>query len=135
MLGTATVLIASPIPRNIDPAEGLRYFSWWGFAIGAAVYSACIFSRRLAGRGFLDFSRRPPRPASRIAAVHFACLAFLLGVLRAASYLVPLLPYWMTDTFRAGRGASLSIADLAFLALILVLLAVERLWLYAGSAH
>jgi hypothetical protein len=41
-------LMKAAMPQNIDPAENLRYFSWWGFAFVALVYSAIVFSGELS---------------------------------------------------------------------------------------
>ena len=39
----------------------------------------------------------------------------------------------MTDTFNAGRGARISIADIAFISLAAALVFYERRWLFVES--
>ena len=49
--------------------------------------------------------------------------------MRIFNFLVPNLPYWMTDTFNAGKGARFSVADIVFIALAAVMVYRERKWL------
>jgi hypothetical protein len=131
--GLIHFIAGSLIPRNIDPSEDLQYFSWWGYAFVAAAYSALVFSGELSKDGPLIFSRRNARVLSQILLIHVAFLIILLCFLRISSYIVPSLPYWMTDTFRA-RRTRVSIADIIFFLAAMVMLFIERRKLYVESA-
>ncbi|MGA7342687.1 MAG: hypothetical protein WBE72_21785 [Terracidiphilus sp.] len=134
MTGVAVALIATSMPRNIDPREGLRYFSWLNFAFIALVYSVLIFVGKISKDGPRIFSRRNARQVLQILVLHSSFIIILLLLVRISNQLVPILPYWMTDTFNAGRGARLSIADLMFVAIAAVLAFIERIWIYLESA-
>jgi hypothetical protein len=133
--GVAIALIATPMARNIDPQEGLRYFSWLGFAALALLYSAFVFTSQLSKDGPLIFSRRNVRSLLQILTLHCGFIIILLLLLRISNQIVPILSYRMTDTFKAGRGARLSIADLVFAAIAAVLAFIERAWIYVESAQ
>lgn len=115
--------------ENIDPREDLRYFSWVYFALFSLAYSAFVFSSELSKDGPLIFSKRNARTTSEVLASHCAFLIILFCSMRVFTFVVPDLPYWMTDTFNAGKGARLSIADTVFIALSAVMVYFERRWL------
>jgi hypothetical protein len=128
-------LIAAPIARNIDPQEVLRYFNWLAFAIFALVYSALVFTGELSKDGPLIFSKRNARPFLQILILHCAFIVILLLFVRISNQVVPILPYWMTDTFNVRRGARASLADLVFLAVAAITAYIERKWLYREPAQ
>jgi len=123
-------LIKATVPQNLDPREELRYFSWIAFVIVSLVYSAFVFRGELSKDGPLFFSRKNARSTRDVLASHSAFLVFLFCFMRVFNFIVPSLPYWMTDTFNAGKGNRLSIADFVFMALTAVLAFVERRWLF-----
>ncbi len=127
-------LFANSVPRNIDPQEQLRYFSWLGFALIALLYSALVFMGELSKDGPSIFSSRNARPVLQVLILHFSLIMVLFLLVRIGNQIVPIMPYWMTDTFKAGRGARLSIADLVFIAIAGILVLIERVWLYVKSA-
>jgi hypothetical protein len=43
-----------------------------------------------------------------------------------------MLPFWMTNTF-AARGSRISLADLTFIGVALIIALIERRWLYVES--
>jgi hypothetical protein len=132
--GVIVALIAVPIPQNIDPREELRYFNWLAFAALAFFYSVFVFTGRISKDGLRIFSKRNARTVLQILVLHSSFIVILLLLLRISNQVVPVLPYWMTDTFKAGRGARLSVADLMFVAIAGVLGFIEQIWLYVESA-
>jgi hypothetical protein len=135
MVGLAVAPIAASIPRNIDPQEVLRYFNWLGFTALVLFYSAFVFRGELSGDGPLIFSKRNARSVLQVLILHFSFIVILLLVVRVSNQLVPILPYWMTDTFPLGRGARGSVADLEFVAIAAVAAFIERKWLYREPAQ
>lgn len=126
----AATLLGSSMPRNIDPDEDLRYFSWMYFAFTSLMYSAFVFSGELSKDGPLIFSKqRNLRSIREVVAFHCGFLFTLLCLVRIFNLLVPKLPYWMTDTFSA--RARFSIADGVFIALAAVMVHVERRLLFS----
>ncbi len=126
-------LMTATMPQNVDPREDLLYFNWMDFGLGSLAYSAFVFSGELSKDGPLIFSKRNRRSTSVVLTSHCAFLVILLCLLRIFTVLIPSLPYWMTDTFNAGRGGRVSIADLVFIALASGLVYCERKWLYVES--
>lgn len=128
MCSVAT-LLGTSMPRNIDPDEDLRYFSWAYFVLTSLIYSAFVFSGELSKDGPLIFSKqRNLRSIREVVAYHCTFLFALLCLVRIFNLLVPNLPYWMTDTFRA--RARFSIADIVFIALAAVMVHQERRLLF-----
>lgn len=127
--GDFIALMRVQMPQNIDPQEVLRYFSWIWFLFVSLIYSAFVFSGELSKDGPLIFSRRNARSTLDVITSHVVFLVILLCLMQIFCFLVPSLPYWMTDTFRAGR-ARYSVADIAFIALAAVLVYRERKWLF-----
>lgn len=130
MISCLANLMSVPVPQNIDPREDLRYFSWIYFVLVSLIYSAFVFSGELSKDGPLIFSKQNARSTREVLASHCAFLVVLFCLMRIFNFLVPNLPYWMTDTFIAGKGARLSIADIVFIALAAVMVYRERKWLF-----
>jgi hypothetical protein len=128
---TAIAIARVAISQNMDPREELQYFSWWGYALVALAYSSLVFSGEGSSEGRRIFSKQNVRSLSQILIAHCAYMTILLCLLRISSYVVLLLPYWMTDTF--GRRTRTSIADLVFFGAALVMIHIERRWLYLES--
>jgi hypothetical protein len=102
-MSTAGLIILignSQIARNIDPDEALRYFSLARYIIIAVVYSVCVFWTELAKNGPFIFSSRNARTKAQVLQAHAMYLVILFCCYRLSTYLVPRLPFWMTDTFR-----------------------------------
>lgn len=119
--------------KIVDPLDQLQYFSWWGYGFAAIVYTALVFRSELSKEeGPLIFSKQNSRTLTAILVSHVAFLTILFALLRTASFLLTALPDWMTDTFRA-RGTHVSIADLSFILLVLLMHLIERRWLYVES--
>ena len=119
--------LGAPVARAIDPLEDLQYFSFWGYATVATVYSALVVSgdRYLSGPAI--FSKQNARSIPQIVAAHAAYVTILLCLLRFTTYLIFALPRWMTDTFYAGRhGVRTSIVDILFCVASLILALIER---------
>ena len=125
-----TLIASSDFPRNIDPAQPLRYFSWLRFSIIAAIYTAVVFW--LADKPF-PFSGRGAPWRRQVLLVHAMFLAALFCSFQFCTYIVPSLPFWMTDTTIGRRGTSASIIEgvLYFGAFGMALF--ERWWLYRES--
>lgn len=120
--------------RTIDPREDLLYFSWWGYLGVVLVYSALTFHGEFSKiDGPLIFSKENSRSISDISLIHAVFLLAILGTLRAAPLILPLLPEWMTDTFVV-RGTHSSIADGLCMIAAIVMYRIERKWLYRESA-
>jgi hypothetical protein len=125
------VLIANErITRNIDPAQSLRYFSWALFAVIAVVYSAFVFWLELAKDGPFIFSRNNVRTRLQVLLAHAMFLTILLCCYRICTYLVPALPFWMTDTFRLTTRSKTSFAAIVLCLAALGMAYFERKWLY-----
>jgi hypothetical protein len=129
IFGVFIALMRVQMPQNIDPQEVLRYFSWTWFLFVSLIYSAFVFSGELSKDGPFIFSRRNARSTRDVIASHVAFLVILLCLMQIFCFIVPSLPYWMTDTFRA-RGAPSSVADIVFMVLAAALVHVERKWLF-----
>ncbi|HEV2486322.1 MAG TPA: hypothetical protein VGT08_12390 [Terracidiphilus sp.] len=126
-------ILVAVIQRNIDPDEQLQYFSWLGFVLLGAVYTAFVFGGELSRDGPLIFSRQNARSVSEILLIHGTFLTILFCLLRFANLTVARLPYWMTDTFKAGRGTRASIAELIFVLACAAMFFVERRRLFVPS--
>jgi hypothetical protein len=125
MIYSLAALIRGSIPQNIDPREDLRYFSWIFFVFVSLAYSAFVFTGELSKDGPLIFSKRNARSIREVIAGHFAFLAILYCLMRIFIFIVPSLPYWITDTFNVGKGARVSLADIVFTALAALLVYKE----------
>lgn len=109
------VLIANErTTRNIDPAQSLRYFSWALFVVIAVVYSAFVFWLEFAKDGPFIFSRNNVRTRSQVLLAHAMFLTILLCCYRICTYMIPTLPFWITDTFRPTSRAKTSFAEIVF---------------------
>ena len=123
----------TPTPHGTDPQELLQYFSGPVYALVAAGFSAFVFSGELSKDGPRIFSKQNARTVSQIIALHAAYLTMFLCLLRLASYIVLTVPLWMTNTFNGGRHLRLSIFDLLFAAVWVILALIERKHLYVQS--
>jgi hypothetical protein len=127
-------MLIRPMPATValvdfDP---LQYFSWWVYGFTVVTYTALAFHGELPRKGALIFSRRNARSSQEIITIHLAFLLALLLLMRAAIYIYPILPDWMTDTFN-GRGSAHSAFDILFIVVMIALHYVERRWLYVDS--
>ncbi len=120
------------LPRNIDPQETLRYFSWAIFIGACLIYSAFVFSGELSKDGPLFFSKRNKRTTSQVLGLHSTFLIALFCLMQVSALIVPALPFWLTDTL-AARGARFSLADVGFVLIAAVLVYIERRWLFLDS--
>lgn len=120
------------LPRNIDPKETLRYFSWAIFIGACLIYSAFVFSGELSKDGPLFFSKRNERTTSQVLGLHSAFLIALFCLMQVSALIVPTLPFRLTDT-SAARGARFSLADVGFVLIAAVLVYFERRWLFIDS--
>jgi hypothetical protein len=116
--------------RNIDPQEALRYFSWVRFIIIAVIYTAFVFWLELAKDGPFIFSSRNARSRSYVFRAHAMFLTILFCCFRISIFIVPSLPFWMTDTFVTGHGNRGSIADIFLCLAAFGMAYFERKWLY-----
>jgi hypothetical protein len=127
---TLICLIANNrVTRNIDPDEALRYFSWSRFAVIAVVYTAVVFWLELAKDGPFILSPKNDRSIAQVFLAHALYLTILICGYRICTYMVPMLPFWMTDTFRKGSGRA-SFVDILLLLAALAMAYSERKWLY-----
>ncbi len=124
------ILLADQIARNIDPDEVLRYFSWPLFAVIAMVYTAFVFWAELAKDGPFILSSRNARTRPQVFFAHALFLAILLCCYRICVFVVPTLPFWMTDTFRLRHSNRASTIDVLLLAATFAMAHFERKWLY-----
>jgi hypothetical protein len=124
------ILLADQIARNIDPDEVLRYFSWPLFAVITLVYTAFVFWAELAKNGPFILSLRNARTRQQVFLAHALFLAILLSCYRISVYVVPNLPFWMTDTFRLRHSSRASIIDILLFAATFAMAHFERKWLY-----
>jgi NADH:ubiquinone oxidoreductase subunit 2 (subunit N) len=130
------ILLADPrITRNIDPGQTLRYFSWGRFAIIALVYTAFVFWIELAKDGPFIFSRDNLRSRPQVLLAHAMFLTILLCCYRLSTFIVPMLPFWMTDTYRVSRSTRSSFAEIVPCLAALGMAYFERRWLYRGPAR
>ena len=83
----------APMPRNIDPREDLRFFSWAYFGLVCLAYSAFVFRGELFKDGSLIFSKQNARSPFEVLASHCAFLVILLCMMRVFNLFVPSLPY------------------------------------------
>jgi hypothetical protein len=130
------ILLADPrITRNIDPGQTLRYFSWGRFAIIAVVYTAFVFWVELAKDGPFIFSRDNLRSRPQVLLAHAMFVTILLCCYRLSTFLVPMLPFWMTDTYRVSRSTRSSFAEIVLCLAALGMAYFERRWLYRMPAR
>ncbi len=127
--GLITLIVDSRIERNIDPEEALRYSSLTRFLVIATVYTACVFWMELSKNGPFIFSSRNARSKAQVVLAHAMYLVILFCFYRMSVYLVPTLPSWMTDNFRASSNTRASIADLLLCAAAYGMAYFERKWL------
>jgi hypothetical protein len=111
--------------------DPLQYFSWWAFAVVVVVYTIVSFSAfyRQSEPTFSDDNARTPL---EIVAIHLGFLLVLFVLMRAAPYVYPHLPEWLTDTFQS-RGATWSVADIFFVFLTAILFGIERRYIYVEA--
>ena len=124
------ILLADQISRNIDPDEVLRYFSWPLFAVITVVYTAFVSWVELAKDGPFILSSRNARTRRQVFFAHALFLTILLCCYRICVYVVPNLPFWMTDTFRLRHSSRASIIDIFLFAATFAMAYFERKWLY-----
>jgi hypothetical protein len=115
---------------NIDPDEVLRYFSWTVYAIVAVVYTAFVFWRELAKDGPFIFSRNNARSKLQVLLAHAMFLTILLFGYLICTEVVPVLPFWMTDTVRLRHSGRASLADGFSFLVAFGMAYFERKWLY-----
>jgi hypothetical protein len=129
--GLLILIAGRRILRNIDPDQPLRYFSWTRFAIVAALYTAIVFWLGTYKDGPTIFSGRNARSRWQVLLAHVMFLIILFCCFRIFPYIVPSLPFWMTDMTTVRRRGSRS----SFVECVLYLGAFgmayfERRWLY-----
>ena len=124
------ILLGDQTARNIDPDEVLRYFSWPLFAVITLVYTAFVFWVELAKDGPFILSLRNVRTRQQVFLSHALFLTILLCCYRVCVYVVPSLPFWMTDTFRLRHSSRASIIDILLFAAMFAMAHFERKWLY-----
>jgi hypothetical protein len=129
-MGLIILVATDQIARNIDPNEALRYFSWTLFAVIAVVYTAFVFWVELAKDGPLILSTRNARTRLQVFFGHALFLTILLCCDRICVYVVPTLPFWMTDTFRLRHSNRASIIDILLFVGMFAMAYFERKWLY-----
>ena len=112
--------------------DSLLHFSWWGYVVVAALYTMVVFRGDLSREGPFILTKENARTPLAISCIHVAFLTMLLWAARAAPYILPLLPRWMTDTIHA-RGINLTIADALFILTALAMHQIERRWLFVDS--
>ena len=125
-----TSITCSVVPRNIDPTQPLRYFSWLRFSIVAAIYTAVVFW--LADKPF-PFAGRGAAWRRQVLLVHAMFLAVLLFCFQFCPYIVPILPFWMTDTTIGRRGTKSSFIECVLYFGVFGMALFERWWLYSES--
>jgi hypothetical protein len=129
-MGLIILIANNKIARNIDPDEVLRYFSWTLFAVIGVVYTAFVFWVELAKDGPFILSPQNARTKLQVFIAHALFLTILLCCYRICVYVVPTLPFWMTDTFRLKRSNRSSIIDIFLLVAMVAIAYFERKWLY-----
>lgn len=128
--GLITLIARSGVPRNIDPDQPLRYFSWLRFSIVAAIYTALVFW--LADKPF-RFSGRGAPWRRQVLLVHAMFLVALLCCFRLCTYVVLSLPFWMTDRGIGIRGTRASFIECVLYFGAFGMALFERWWLYRES--
>jgi hypothetical protein len=129
-IGLIILIANDQVPRNIDPDEALRYFSWSTFAVIAVVYTAFVFWLELAKDGPCIFSRENARSRVQGFLAHALFLIVLICGYRICTYMVPTIPFWMTDTFRVRHSNRASFIDIVLFFAALAMAYFERKWLY-----
>jgi hypothetical protein len=129
-IGLIVLLADERITRNIDPAQSLRYFSWGLFAIIAVAYTAFVFWLELAKDGPFIFSRDNVRTRPQVLLAHATFLTILLCCYWVCTYMVPTLPFWMTDTFHPTSKTKTSFVEIVICLAALGMAYFERKWLY-----
>ncbi len=125
-----TFIANDRVGRNIDPDEALRYFSWSRFAVIAVVYTAVVFWLELAKDGPFILSRKNERSRLQVLLAHALCLTILICGYRVCTYMVPMMPFWMADTFRLRHSNRASFIDILLFLTALAMAYSERKWLY-----
>ena len=114
--------------------DPLQYFSWGVYLCAATIYSALVFQSELSREnGPHIFSKRNARSLSQIIVAHLAFLSTLLGLIWIASYIYPILPKWIIDTF-VSRGSSYSALDIVIIIAMIIMQYLERQWLFVDRA-
>ena len=129
-IGLIILIANDQVPRNIDPDEALRYFSWSTFAVIAVVYTSFVFWLELAKDGPFIFSRGNARSRVQVFLAHALFLIALICGYRICTYMVPIIPFWMTDTFRVRHSNRASFLDFLLFFAALAVAYFERKWLY-----
>ena len=119
-----------------DMLEG---FEWSNYFCLAIVYTMFAFGNLTKGGRFIFFTedgrftffKRSSRPFLEILMIHSVFLTVLLWLMQLGDYVEPALPQWLTNTF--SWHSETSILDLLFLAIILVMVIIERRWLYVEA--
>jgi hypothetical protein len=119
---------------NIDPREVLQYFSWWAYLVVALIYSAFVFRDEVSKEDRQVFDKQNLVYLPNVLLVHVAFIATLFALLRIIPYILPALPYWMTNVFKPGRSLSASIADILVVLIGVLMAYLERRRIYAESA-
>jgi hypothetical protein len=66
---------------------------------------------------------------------HAMFVTILLCCYRLSTFLVPMLPFWMTDTYRVSRSTRSSFAEIVLCLAALGMAYFERRWLYRMPAR
>ncbi len=129
-IGLIILMANDRVTRNIDPDEALRYFSWSMVAVIAVVYTVFVFWLELAKDGPFILSRKNARSRLQVFLAHALFLTILICAYRICTYMVPIFPFWMTDTFRLRHSNRASFVDILLFLAALAMAYFERKWLY-----
>lgn len=129
-IGLIILMANDRVTRNIDPDEALRYFSWSMVAVVAVVYTAFVFWLELAKDGPFILSRKNARSRLQVFLAHALFLTILICAYRICTYMVPIFPFWTTDTFRLRHSNRASFVDILLFLAALAMAYFERKWLY-----
>jgi hypothetical protein len=110
-------------------AGPLQFPFWLIFGAIAVIYTLTVFRDALApDSGGPSLSKLDKRRRWTVFKVHATILIFLGAMMEGLRLLVPWLPRWITVTHTGSRAAG-SVADIAFLAVLLMMEEIERQWL------
>jgi hypothetical protein len=108
--------------------------TWLIYAVIMAFYTFSVFCIPFNRENAPLFSNRKMKNPSAFILTHMKFLLILLVFMWSASCIEPRLPNWMTSELYRGKGGSpISASELLCGILFLVLLLVERLFIYLKS--
>jgi hypothetical protein len=107
-------------------------FTWYWFAIMAAVYTLLAFSC-VGFKSAMVFSKRNAIPTSTVWTEHLKFLTILLVLMWIGTAVCPSAPGWMKDKWIPSRSSKNSDLDFVFLAAVVTLHFVEHRRIYAEA--